>query len=1156
MGKSAPAAPAPAKPAAGATTGTTSSDELDDEQLLTLLTQTEEQLSSPPPSSAQTPRAFRGAEKRRGERAASEADADESDVARGVEPARKKLATVATATAASPVTPAAADAAAPAFSRGVRPEERDALRRRMLDTLAKQLYTGADGAPANAGDGATAALGAAPSSSSSEAQWKRQNPWTVDIRDAQQRAPTHPDYDPRTLFVPPRAMERLTPFQRQFWAIKSRNYDVVLLFKKGKFYEMYDVDADLGHSVLELNYTGGGRVDMRCVGVPESAFGRHATKLVDCGYKVGRVEQVETVSAARSSSSKVCDRQLVKVLTKGTYVGDESAGDPRYFMAIVERGDADNACVRAAPLGAGGDADDVVVAAGTRLGVCYIDASTATVHFGALDDDAQRTQLETVLSRTRPREVLLDRRASERTGLLARSCSAPDVSVYPQRMEQPFDAARYGLSSREPASLRDADELALLALGGASSYLASLKIDAEVFPLRNFLALDDASAGTDAYPALELDAAALENLELLANSYDHTPQGSLFAFVDRCATPMGRRALKRWVCRPFRERARIEDRLDALEDLRDVLGEQDMDAYQQGVMRALPDLERAITRLHAAAVDSVGAIMFDDTNKRKVREFVSVLDAYASALRLLRELRTRYSEAGARPRSRRLGWLLSDSAVPLDATAAALEWFFDGAFDVATARTEGVLRPQSGADAALDEAVAAQRRVEQEFDEYLQSMKGHLREPSLRWHHRAKESYQLEVPAHSHVCASLPADFSLMSQAKPCKRYWTPRIRELVKRHTDATERVDAAEQDSVRKMLARFDEHHSSWLAVARVLAELDALMALTRVSLCGDHDMQMCRPRFEHPTAAAAHDDEAAAAAALLPSYMSFRTLRHPCLAARMGASRFVPNDVLVDARQQPVVVLTGPNMSGKSALLRQVSLAVVLAQMGCYVPAAQARLGAPVDRIFTRIGARDRITRGQSTFLVEMHETAAVLEHATSRSLVILDELGRGTSTFDGYAIAYAVLQHLAHRVQCLTLFSTHYHMLTEDVAQREARVALYHMSAMVDERQRDITFLYKFARGAADKSRGIYCAKMAGVDAEATDRAEAIAEQFELSLGRHRAATAHADATGAGRDGGGGRRRFHRSLYDAVAAAVAPGTSARQAREALVALRRQG
>jgi len=923
-------------------------------------------------------------------------------------------------------------------------------------------------------------------------EWSAQHPWSVHVRDSAGRSPTDPHYDPSTVFVPPEAERKMTPFQLQFWKIKRNYYDTVLLFKKGKFYECYDIDADIGHRVLQLNYTSIGRADMRCVGVPESAFYRHAIRLVDAGYRVGRVEQVESVLAAKANSNKVCDRRLVKILTKGTVVdeaGDDVFEEPRYLMIVVE-------------------GDRVPGTETIPLGICYLCVATAAVHLGVLHTSRERfTELEALLVRVRPREVILDF-SSERLEFLVRSCAAPDVQVHRRTLRDvPPNASLVA-----KLSAICSDVLALRACQGAASFLDELLIADQVFPLGNFYSLHD-MAPTELYERLELDAAAMEGLELFRTSADFNKDGSVFGFLDRCATNMGRRYLRRWLCHPFRDVARICDRLDAIEDIHQMLtslsGANEMESAEEqhqqhlfSCLRSLPDIERSLVRIHALAVDRHGAVMFDDTNQRKVRDFLRILDGLATAVELVGRIRAIAAQAPeSHRRSRRLRWLLSDGAVPLARIEATLGAFLDGqVFDADAARHTGVLRPRTDSHSLLATARCEKERIERELEEELAKVRHRLGRVPVRFYHRVQERYQIEIPAD---VRNIPDDFVLMSQTKQHRRYWTPTIRSLLTALNRVEEDIETAEAQFARTVFEQFDASYSLWLSVARMLGEFDALTSLANVSFEGAAGLPMTRPVFAEPLdRAASHEDVAAA--------LCFKELWHPILALRRGPSQFVPNDFELDAAKHPSMVLTGPNMSGKSALLRQVSIAVILAQMGCYVPASSAYIRVPVDRLFTRIGARDRVMRAQSTFMVEMLEAAEVLNHATNRSLVVLDELGRGTSTFDGYAIAYSALWYLTFRTRCLTLFATHYHMLATEPLLRPAHhhhhhrsgdddddavsVVFAHMGARVDTNAHEIAFLYRLRPGVAAHSRGIECARLAGIPEDVIQRAEFHARAF--------------------------------------------------------------
>jgi len=285
--------------------------------------------------------------------------------------------------------------------------------------------------------------------------------------------------------------------------------------------------------------------------------------------------------------------------------------------------------------------------------------------------------------------------------------------------------------------------------------------------------------------------------------------------------------------------------------------------------------------------------------------------------------------------------------------------------------------------------------------------------------------------------------------------------------------------KDAIVLLQQKFNNHHAKWVKAVSCAAHLDALVSLASAST---QSSPMVRPKFVKNSP---------------EPVLSILNGRHPCLVPQPGGD-IIPNTLnLGTGKNKPhVMVLTGPNMGGKSTLLRQACITVVMAHMGCYVPAEECSLTA-VDRIFTRLGARDDIASGQSTFMVELQETSNVLRYATQNSLVILDELGRGTSTFDGYAIAYSVLRYLSTKIQCRTLFSTHYHALTEEF-HHFPNVIVCHMSNIVDDVIKEVTFLYRLSEGACPRSYGLHVAKMAGVPLSVITEAECVANDFHTSL----------------------------------------------------------
>ncbi|KAA8495013.1 DNA mismatch repair protein Msh6 [Porphyridium purpureum] len=1080
------------------------------------------------------------------------------------------------------------------------------------------------------GNGDDAALGA--EALGGEAKWSHDHSWAKDVRDAQGRRPSEPSYDPTTLSIPKKDYEKLTPYQKQFWDVKSKHYNVVIFFKKGKFYEMYDVDADLCHSLLGLNYTGGGRVDMRCVGVPETAFDRHAAELLKHGYAVGRVEQTESAleSSKKSGSKNVCERSLVKILTRGSVLEASMLSDheTRYILAIAEE---ETAVTEQEADGPHGMVPSHVTIEGSLslqpvlhdrvTGVCYVDVATGRILVGGWPEDKRRSQLERLLALLSPLEIVVasDNQLEPDTsnvrsplvhGLMRRSklslgargggfeiiqASAPflgmkklasRVSACVAEQARPRVSAAFA-SMAGTCAQAGVSSAAAKALSMMFSYLSELKIAEGVFSGGNIFALlepslsnsacsvsradigplcaqesltasydaqDEAAAGTSAgdkeaataleecikqiyAPRVTLDAECLAHLEVLSNGEDGSEVGSLIQYLDRGVYSAGRRMLRQWVAQPLADVRGVADRLNAVDMIlcRDADSSGVWFRNTRARFKQLPDLERGLAKLQAAAVTVDRAVMFDNSQERKVRDFVRTLEGLDRALALIRDMRddlfgdgppstaprpdaavthpsnnlTPNPGADAGRRSLRLEWLLWPGfAIPATAQQSLEEYLHGNAFDWALAtQANPELIPRTGVDVELDAATDRLKKVEAHLDQILNTLKKQWGEPLLKWYHRGKEPYQLEVPGRwlaRHQHSNKLNGFQLMSQGSKKSgdtRYWTADIRALVRDWQEASETLAAVQKQTYRRIITKFMERGELWKSVASCIAEMDALLALAVVSL----DQNMCRPTMVNPNSGKSLGQ-------LEPQgpFLRAEGLYHCVLALRMQHG-FVTNNVALGVcdekvggcgtgHQARVMILSGPNMGGKSTLLRQIALAVIMAQVGCYVPASSFAL-TPVDRIFTRLGAVDRITRGQSTFMVEMEETAAMLKYASPHSLLILDELGRGTSTFDGVSIAGAVLEDVIQRLQCRALFSTHYHGLCETLPSEMAKhVSQYQMAAEVDEAEQRITFLYKLIKGSAPYSRGIYCAKIAGIPNVVTEAAEQHALRLEADMER--------------------------------------------------------
>ncbi|KFM28138.1 DNA mismatch repair protein Msh6 [Auxenochlorella protothecoides] len=971
--------------------------------------------------------------------AASEAEEEESEAESDVKPARKP-AGGKTASAAAKASPGAGAAAGrkrvssattqatpcPASqSRGGLPPATPASGLRpAARNLAEALETPSFATPATSGPAATpgSALGGALSAGPSERFGVRATsrfPFLRPdrVRDAEGRRPGDPGYDPTTLFLPPTWLHdaKISEGQRQWWAFKAANFDAVLLFKMGKFYELFEMDAHVGVELLGLTYMRG---EQPHAGFPEAAYAGMAATLARAGVKVVVIEQTETPEALAARNEKrrqsgqkkvnVVRREKVAVLTPGTLTDAEmvsSTPDPTWLLVLVELESTATAGVAhdgppgrvpaslpGASPGPGAACDPLASPAQLSLGAVAVDVASARLRAGQWAEDELRGGLRALLCTLRPAEVVI-----------AGALSAPSARV---------------VRGMLPGALVEDQVLALAEVEALDVVVGSGS--GETGP-----GVDSASNGDACMqgprPAhtshLAMDAAALENLEVLeggeGGAGTHAGAGlagSLLAAVDHCVTPGGRGAMRAWLARPL---------------------------FDPGAIRARQDA-RAVVRLAAAGLglgparDAPRVVLYEDTARRRVR-------GVAATLRGLRRIQD------------------------------------------AVAQFQGV----DGVDADFDAATRAIVAADAALDDYLEEVKGLLKtRAGVTYVSLNKDSHVLQLPEVFVGVASVttPASWEPMTAKKGVRRYTNTQLRALVKRREAAHEARVVAQAGILVALLRRFAEHQGVWSAAVECSAQLDALLSLAVAA--GSSAGPMCRPEILPWSDVGGPMFEA-------------KDLRHPVSAVMEAAAMssgggggFVPNDVSLGADAPPFLVLTGPNMGGKSTLMRQICLAVVLAQVGAWVPAASLRL-TPADSLFVRMGARDRLLLGQSTFFVEMAETSAALARATRHSLVALDELGRGTATSDGAAIAGAVLEHLASDLRCRGLFATHYHAVAEH-AQVALPVAVCHMACRVDGDGGDhVTFLYKLVPGACPASYGVNVARLAGLPDAVVRRASSMA-----------------------------------------------------------------
>lgn len=826
-------------------------------------------------------------------------------------------------------------------------------------------------------------------------------------------------------------MADLTPMARQYREIKAAHKDSILFYRLGDFYEMFYEDAELAARELDLVLTGRG-VDanrMPMCGIPYHAAENYIAKLIEKGYKVAICEQVEDPKLSKG----VVKREVVRIITPGTVLESNllSEKSNNYLLAITkEKG---------------------------KYGLAYADASTGEFRLTVVDN---QIKLLDEVNRISPAEMLvsdmIDDVAPRHGGAGLKTCATfhdtYDLESAAEKLKEFFK-----LKSLDSFGLEDFKE----AWGAAVAILEYLKETRKT-------SLDQIKQ-IKAYQTSEfmfIDAATRRNLELVQTIRDKSFVGSLLWVLDRTKTSMGARLLKRWLLQPLLNAEKINQRLDAVEELKEATI---LRAELEKEISQIADIERVIGRVASAAANAKD------------------LQALRESLQLLPKLRKLLSDSKSfllrkilkEPETKRLGSLNSEEPRSLFAGSeeAIINLLQNAIVDDPpfTLKDGGLIK--KGFNVELDGVNIAAR----EGKDWIARLENEERRrtgiKSLKVGFTKVFGYYIEVTSAN--LSQIPDNYIRKQTLVNCERFITPELKEKESFILNADERMKQMEYEVFCAVRTKAAEYTGELQELARVLAEIDVLLSLAEIAVTNHY----CRPEIQKPNLSLADK---------IQTRIKIIESRHPVIEKTLGEYNFVPNNVDLDDASSRFLLITGPNMGGKSTYMRQVALTCLMAQIGSFVPAKAAEV-CLVDRIFTRIGAMDDIFSGQSTFMMEMTETANILNNATEHSLIILDEIGRGTATFDGMAIAAAVAEYIYVKIKAKTLFATHYHEITQ---LADKHPGMQNLNMLVKSEGDHITFMHRIGDGPADRSYGIQVAKLAGLPETVVARAKEVYSNLEM------------------------------------------------------------
>lgn len=785
----------------------------------------------------------------------------------------------------------------------------------------------------------------------------------INIKDANMKSKGEEGYDPSTLYIPAKFYDKFTPFEKQFWDIKRKYYDTVIFFKKGKFYELYEDDAEIASKLFDLRVTA--RVNMKMAGVPESSYDNWAAKFIAHGFKIGRVDQSENAIGKKireqdGKKDKIINRELKEIITPGTIYKNEFLQScfPVYLAALIQH----NKCYSTDCTGP------------CHFSVILYDSSTNQIFVRSFCDSLDCNTLKTIFIQNEIKELITDEKISLKSGT---------------NVMKPIKSA---ISSHRKFDFLNDEEFECY------SYIHNYM---KLLCRESSLELATVSGILEESDFIILDGSTITNLDILVNNFDFKDTNTLFKAINYCSTPFGQRLLKRWVVSPLKKLDKIIER----RSLAQIFQNCDLTDFKEG-MKSLGDLERQMGKL------GNGTPSFKD------------LTVLISSLRKLNNVLCALFEI-LDEKSIKFANFSKNHSIFISETLKS--------FDIEYILNENDICPGSSND-ELSLLNLNLVEIQSQLESFLKHLKSSTGCSLLCFKSIGKEIFQIEAPLN----ASLPSNFYLVSSTKSCKRYYSKELKDIIEKYVEVEERIFQSRGSILRRAVEFLNKFSLGITQAVSFVASIDCLTSFAIFN--SSHNTSV--PNFSDRLQLIDFTNP------VYPDYIK---------------NNFCPKN--------SITLITGPNMGGKSTFLRSICLNIIIAQMGMNTLCESMTL--PVfDKIFTRIGASDSLAKGESTFMVEMNEASKILNQSTQNSFVIMDELGRGTSTLDGESIALAVLDQLKE-IGCYTLFSTHYHKLGEICEDTDKAYVKCKLEA------NDITFLYKVEEGVCTDSHGLYVARLAGI-----------------------------------------------------------------------------